>query len=633
MKACVLISNYASSWAIAALLAVAVLQEIRIFLSRRASRNREELFQIVAENAADMIALVDMKGHRLYNSPAYTKILGYSAAELQQTSSFEQIHPEDKLKVLEAAREARASGVGRKLEYRVRHKNGSWRVLESVASAIRDQHGRVAKLVIVNRDITDRKEAEERADQTLLHDNLTGLPNQKLLVNRMERALAEAQGTNGKPFALLFIALDDFAQVQETYGPRLADALIVAAAKRLQSCLRSDLCDSTGTPAFAPRDPLLCRLRGHVNAVFIENISDPADAMRVSNGIQNAFRDAFSIESYWIRTSTSIGITMAASGHASAAQVLADAEAAMRRAQARGGGRCELYDELMHSRAESRLRLENELRLAQNNGEFRIHYQPIVELCSRRVVSLEALLRWQHPQQGLISPYKFLEAAEDMGMLTSVGEGLLAESLRQLASWQQLSPPDVPLSVTVNLSVREFSHIGLASRIRLALQKAGLSPGHLKLEITEDVLAANPKSTAAIAADLKKLGVRLILDDFGRGPCSIRTLQDFPFDELKLDATLIAEMLVDKRSRIRLELLISLAHKLNMTVAAEAIENVSQLEELRSLGCELGQGYLFSRAVEPALVEPMLRQQSRNSEIFTQKLSPRSLLEFHNTRS
>src|SRR5208283_1905161 len=223
-----------------ALAILVIYQQVRIYQIHRAARKHEELFQIVTENAADMIALVDVKGRRLYNSPAYKRILGYTAAELGATSSFEQIHPDDRFKVLEAAREARSTGVGRKLEYRILHKDGSWRVLESIASAIRDENGEVVKLVIVNRDVTERKLAQEQLEHNSFHDALTGLPNRRLFLDRLQHLFARAQRNPERLHAVLFVDLDGFKVFNDAMGPAVGDRVIVEMGRRLGTCLRHD---------------------------------------------------------------------------------------------------------------------------------------------------------------------------------------------------------------------------------------------------------------------------------------------------------------------------------------------------------------------------------------------------------
>ena len=590
------------------LAALTLYQQARIYSICREAKKKEELFQIVTENAADMIALVDVKGRRLYNSPAYKTILGYTAAELGETSAFEQVHPEDRFKVLEAAREARETGVGRRLDYRIKHKDGSWRVLESVASAVRNAKGEVAKLVIVNRDITDRKQAEEQLEHNLFHDALTGLPNRRLFLDRLRHAYARARRDAGHSYALVLVNLDHFKIFNETLGTAAGDRVLLEIGRAISTCLREDDTIARRESSGVPGEAALSRLGGDEYTLILDGVSDPSDAMRIAKRLQTAVAEPFFIDSREVRASASIGIALGTLAHERPEDVLKDADAAMRRAKALGGSRCEVFDEAMHTRAEGRLRLEADLRTALTARQFRIHYQPVVRLDSRAVCGFEALLRWEHPTQGLISPYRFIEAAEDSGILVSIGHWLTLQACRQFREWEQSEFPREPLHVTVNVSARQFSDVRLASDIQDALRETGIDPSRLQLEMTESVAAADPKLSVTVMAHLKHMGVGVILDNFGIGAASLRALRQFPVDALKVDRSLVREMQTDRSASDMVEMIITLAHKMNLRVIAEGIETVRQFERLRELGCEYGQGYYFSQPLEPKAVGPFLRE-------------------------
>jgi diguanylate cyclase (GGDEF)-like protein/PAS domain S-box-containing protein len=510
---------------------LAAYQQMRIVLLHRATKNREELFQIVTENAADMIALVDMKGRRLYNSPAYKRILGYSTAELGETSAFEQIHPDDRFRVLEAAREARQTGVGKKLKYRIRHKYGSWKILESAASTIRNTAGEVEKLVIVNRDITDRKRAQERIEHNALHDGLTDLPNRRLFLDRLQQTFSRAQRNQHLHYSVLFIDLDGFKALKGSMGQACGDQLLKDVGLRLMPCIRSD--DTIGRQASGAAF-LLSRFGGDEFTVLLEGTGDPSDAMRVAKRIQAAVGETFLLDGRETRISASIGIALNASNHERAEDILQDAEVAVRRAKAMGGGRCEVFDEAMHARAVNRLQLEAELRTAISRNEFRVLYQPVFQLATKRIAGVEALLRWEHPKQGLISPYKFLEAAEDSGLLGQIGNRLIGEACERVSTWQRRYST---LTLAANISGRQFAHLGLIDDLRSALRRTGLASGTLHLEITEAVATVDAKLTSTILSDLKRTGVCVILDNCGSGNVSLRQLRQFPIEGLKIDRT------------------------------------------------------------------------------------------------
>jgi diguanylate cyclase (GGDEF)-like protein/PAS domain S-box-containing protein len=586
----------------------ALYQQFRIYRIYRESRNKEEIFQAVTENAADMIALVDVKGRRLYNSPSYKRILGYSPAELSETSSFEQIHPDDRFRVLDAAREARESGVGKRLEYRIKHKDGSWRVLESIASTIRDAKGEVAKLVIVNRDITERKRAEQQLEHNLFHDPLTGLPNRRQFLDRLQNAFARRRRDSGRSYALLLVNVDHFKVFNETMGTDKGDLMLTEIARRLVAQIRQD--DTLARPIRdrSAIDVVLFRLGGDEFTILLDAIGDPSDAMRVAKRIQTAVAEPFSVESRELRVSVSAGIALSTQVHQRPEDILKDADVALRRAKSLGGSRCEVFDEAMHTRAVGRMKLESDLRTALSERQFCVHYQPVVQLDSRQIVSFEALLRWNHPTQGVISPYRFIEAAEDTGILVSVGHWLIVQACRQLQEWEaNYSGP--PMRITVNVSARQFADARLVNDIQGALQQTGVEPSRLQLEITESIAAADPKLTVTVLTHLKHMGIGVVLDDFGTGSTSLRGLTQFPVDTLKIDRSLIMEMQTDRIASSIVELIIALAHKMDLKVIAEGIETARQLDRLIELGCEYGQGYYFSQPMEPKAAMQFMRQQ------------------------
>ena len=592
------------------LAALAIYQQFRMFQIRRNAKKREELFQIVTENAADMIALVDVKGRRLYNSPAYKRILGYSAAELGETSSFEQIHPDDRFKVLDAAREARETGVGKRLEYRIKHKDGSWRVLESVASTIRDPKGEVAKLVIVNRDITERKRAEQLLEHNLFHDALTGLPNRRLFLERLQHLFVQARRDSDHSYALLLANVDHFKVFNDSLSPTAGDHVLAEIARRIAACLRQDDTVARGDGANTSPGPLLSRLGGDEFTILLEGVSDPSDAMRVARRVQAAVAEPFFVDSREIRASVSVGIALGTAAHERPENALKDADVAMRRAKAMGPSRCEVFDEAMHARAVGRLRLEADLRTAMAERQFRIFYQPVVHLKSHRVVSFEALLRWQHPTQGLISPYRFIATAEDTGLLVTIGHWLMQQACQQLREWHVNVINNQPVNITVNVSERQFADARLANDIQIALRDTGVDPSQLQLEMTENVAAADPKLTVTVLAHLKHMGIKVILDDFGSGSSSLCGLRQFPVDALKIDRSLIRDMQADRSATDMVEMIMMLARKMNLQVIAEGLETPRQVERLIELGCELGQGYYFSEPLDAKAALEFLRQQA-----------------------
>ncbi len=379
-------------------------------------------------------------------------------------------------------------------------------------------------------------------------------------------------------------------------------------ARRIGGALRQEE-SSPQERSASMGETTLFRLGADEFTILLETVGDPSDAMRIARRMQAAVAMPFSIEGREVRAAISMGIALSTATHARPEDVLKDADVALRRAKALGGSRCEVFDEVMHRRAEGRLKLESDLHTALAERQFRIHYQPVIELNTRRILSFEALLRWEHPTQGLISPHRFIEAAEDTGILVSIGHWLMLQACRQLREWEVNDRSGSPMNVTVNVSARQFADARLANDIQDALQKTGVDPSRLQLEMTENIATADPKLTITVLSHLKHLGIGTVLDDFGTGSTSLVGLTQFPVDALKIDRSLIHEMQSDRGTANIVELIIMLAHKMKLRVIAEGIETVRQMERLIELGCEYGQGYFFSQPMEAKAALIFMRQQ------------------------
>jgi len=586
-----------------------VYQQWQLHRMRRRLAEREHLFQLIFENAADMIAVVDREGNRLYNSPAYEKVLGYKPEDLAGTSSIEQVHPDDRSRVLEAAEKANRTGRGERLEYRIRHKDGSWRILESTSSAIRGLNGPIEGLVIVNRDITERKRAEALLEHHTFHDELTGLPNRALFLDRLQRAIAVSNRHPDFRFAVLFIDIDEFRVFNDSLGHSAGDNLLRQVAERLATCLRAvDTISRTRLEKHteaALGDSTLARPGGDEFIVLVEELHDLSDAIRISERIQARLAAPFTVENHEIVISASIGLNLSGTANRRASDVLRDAEIAMYRAKSAGKARCEVFDSGMHTDAVKRLQLETDLRRGLELNQFRVHYQPIVLLESNQIVGCEALTRWQRPE-GMIMPGEFIQVADEIGITLPVNRQLLREACEQLNRWRTLFLSSAALRISSNITARQFADPELAAQIEAIISQAGIDPQCVDLEITENIAMADVEHSAIVLSQLKNIGVSLSVDDFGTGYSSLSRLRRFPVDTLKIDRTFISSMDADNENHELVRIIIMLAHSLGLKVVAEGIEHEEQRLELRRLGCELGQGYLFSKPVDATSFEQLL---------------------------
>ena len=590
----------------------AIYQHLQLQRIRRQLAERDQLFQLISENAADMIALVDSDGRRLYNSPAYQTVLGYSPEELRATSSIEQIHPDDRPRVLKAAERARLSGQGERVEYRIRHKDGSWRTLESTACAIRNAKGQTDKLVIVNRDITERKRAEEMLVHNAFHDGLTNLPNRALFLDRLQHALTLSKKHSNYKFAVLLIDVDEFKIINDSLGHTAGDELLIQIGQRLKDSVRR--ADTVSRPRMSDvpgrltNDDTLARLGGDEFTILLDDIRDPIEAVRVAERIQADLAAPFVINHERIVISASIGIASSTSPHTRAEDLVRDADIAMYRAKRTGKARCEVSDTAMHENAVKRLRLETDLRKAFDLGEFRVYYQPIVSLQTGKITGFEALTRWQRPE-GILSPAEFIAVAEEIGLIIPMNRGLLREACQHLRSWQSEFPASPPLTMSVNITPREFAQPDLAAEIHKSLEQTGVDPSCLQLEIIETIAMGDAEKSGHVLAQLKALGVRLSIDDFGTGYSSLSRLRRIPVDTLKIDRAFISHIDRDPESHEFVRIIIMLAHNLGLKVVAEGTETEAQVNLLKQLNCEMAQGYFFSR---PADAQAMLRLLASN---------------------
>jgi diguanylate cyclase (GGDEF)-like protein/PAS domain S-box-containing protein len=573
-------------------------QHRQLLRIRRELADSNELFHLITENAADMIAVVDGEGRRLYNSPAYSTVLGYSPEELGTSLSTDQIHPADRPKVMEAAAKARATGRGERLEYRMRHKDGSWRILESTANPIAGSDGNAGSLVIVNRDITDRKRVEELVAHNAFHDGLTGLPNRLLFNDRLRQAMMRARRSKRENLAVLLVDMDEFKVVNDSLGHSAGDQFLVEVAHRLENCLdRADARTiATADVQVEERNHGLARFGGDEFIVLLEDVAAPTDAIRIAQHIQESLSPQFDVGEHKIVVTASLGIALLSSAHVSPEDLIRDAELAMYRAKRTGKARCEVFDPEMHSAAIKRLKLETELRRGLEQGELLAYYQPIISLRTGKIAGFEALSRWQRAS-GMVLPADFIPVAEETGLIIPMNQQLMQDACRQSAIWQASFGCHPPLFMSMNITPKQFEREQLAEEVRDIMGRTRSNPADIHLEITETVTMQDADAAMNRLSKLKALGIHLSIDDFGTGFSSLSRLRRFPVDALKIDRVFISTMTEDRDSFEIVRVTIALAHSMGLQVVAEGTETQTQVAELKALGCELAQGFLYSRPV------------------------------------
>jgi diguanylate cyclase (GGDEF)-like protein len=460
----------------------------------------------------------------------------------------------------------------------------------------RFDESRPGRVVVAHEDITQRKIAEEQLLHEAYHDSLTGLPNRALFIDRLSQAALRSRSGSGPLFAVLFLDLDGFKVINDSLGHMVGDELLKEIGLRLGAELREG--------------DTIARFGGDEFAILINDMKSANEVIRLAERIRKGMEAPFWIADHEVFTSVSIGIALGAAGHEQPVDLLRDADTAMYRAKAHGKARHVVFDKAMHAHVCSRLKLETDLRRAIERQEFRLDYQPIVALETGRITGFEALVRWDHPERGLVSPIEFISAAEETGLIIPLDLWVLREACRQMGSWQQRFRPDPPLTISVNLSGKDFTQAGLLDRIDLVLRETGLDARCLRLEITESVIMGNTESAIALIRQLKERGLGLSMDDFGTGYSSLSYLHKFSFDVLKVDRSFVSRMGPDGENSVIVETIVALAHSLGMQVVAEGVETAEQAERLRALNCQYGQGYYFSRPVGPSPAEAMIAEET-----------------------
>jgi diguanylate cyclase (GGDEF)-like protein/PAS domain S-box-containing protein len=565
--------------------------------AEEALRSSEERFRSLVQNASDLISILDAEGIVRYESPSYQRHLGAGPEEHAGRDIRDLVHLEDR----GVADEALATLVAQPsevvtFEYRLRHRDGSWRVLESTASNLLGQPA-VSGIVLNSRDITDRKQAEEKLLHDTLHDELTGLPNRALFMDRLRQSMERSRREPERLTVVLFLDLDRFKLVNDSLGHLVGDELLIQIAGSLAGVLR-------------PADTI-ARVGGDEFALLLEGGRDVGDAARVADRIHERLAEPINLGGQEVFITASIGIAVHTPEYERPEDLLRDADTAMYRAKASGRACHVVFNRVMHRFVMARLQLETDLRRAVDRGQLRVHYQPVLDLRTGEVMGFEALLRWHHPRRGLLPPDEFLTVAEETGLIVPMGRYLLLESCREIRGLQRKYPERKPLKLSVNLSNKQFFQADLFDQIQEALALSCLEPSCLGLEITEGVIIRHADSAASRFSRLKGMGVQLYLDDFGKGYSSLNYLHRFPMDLLKIDRSFTSRIEEAEGNLAIVKAIVTLAHQLGMEVVAEGIQTAEQRAKLHALGCEYGQGFFISEPVAADGADALLASHAR----------------------
>ena len=559
-----------------------------------ALRESEERFRSVFDHAAGM-ALVSSEGRWLRVNRSLCEMLGYKEDELLATD-FQRVTHADDLGVMlsHVARLIEGKQNTFQLEQKFVHKTGRslWSLLS--VSIARGSDGRTPELIFQIQDIADRKRAEERLMHDAFHDALTGLPNRALFIDHLKLSVERAKRRDDRLFAALFLDLDRFKVINDSLGHMVGDQLLIGIARRLETCLR-------------PGDTV-ARLGGDEFTVLLEDLSGPGEAIEVAERLQKELSLPFNLSGHEVFTTVSIGIALSTTGYERAEEVLRDADTAMYRAKSLGKARHEVFDKAMHTLALNLLQMETDLRRAVERREFVLHYQPIISIETGTIRGFEALVRWQHPERGFVSPMDFIPVAEETGLIAPIGLWVLEEACKQIRVWQRKFPTYPPLQVSVNLSGRQFVKSDLIAQVSAALRETGIDPRSLKLEITESIMMENMETATETLEQLRALGLEISIDDFGTGYSSLSYLHRFPISTLKIDRSFVSPMDGNNENSEIVRTIVMLARNLDMDVVAEGVETHHQLAQLRELGCGYAQGFLFSKAVSALAAEALLSE-------------------------
>jgi diguanylate cyclase (GGDEF)-like protein/PAS domain S-box-containing protein len=564
--------------------------------SEEALRESDERYAMAAQGSNDGLWDWDLRNSTIYFSSRWKSMLGYADDEIGNTPEewLSRVHPDD-LPEIEARIAAHISGRNSHLEneFRMLHQDGTYHWVLTRGMAVRNASGQAYRMAGSQTDIMSRKIATEQLVYNAFHDALTDLPNRSLFMDRLQHVITTSARRSGQFYAVLFLDMDRFKIVNDSLGHLVGDKLLIAVGLKLAVCIR-------------PGDTV-ARLGGDEFSVLLEDIKELKDAVDVADRIHLTLSTPFMIDGHEVYAAVSIGIALGSELYERAEQVLRDADIAMYEAKKRGSAFSEIFDAGMHASILDRIQLESDLHGVLDHNQLTMVYQPIIDVNTHRLVGFEALVRWNHATRGTVYPMEFIPLAEETGLIVKIGEWILREACRELKELQTRIPSQPPLKMSINISGKQFADENLADIVSGILQETGVAPHTLAIEITESMLMEDVDVAIATMNRLRSMGVHIHIDDFGTGYSSLSYLHSLPIDALKIDRSFISKLTVQGGNQEIITSIISLAKSLNFDVIAEGVELDHQLDQIKGLDCQFGQGFLIARPMAPGAIDAWIK--------------------------
>ncbi|MCJ7481690.1 MAG: EAL domain-containing protein [Thermodesulfovibrionales bacterium] len=584
-------------------------KQLQIEIEERAQihtalQESKERYALAARGANDGLWDWNLKTNEIYFSSRWKSMLGFQDDEIEDRLQewFHRVHPDDINKLKKDISDHLNEGTSHfKNEHRLLNKKEDYLWVLSRGLAVRDTDGSCIRMAGSLTDITGRKKTEEQLIQNAFYDTLTGLPNRALFMDRLQMAFVHNKRNKDHLFAILFLDLDRFKNINDSFGHLIGDELLVLVAKRLRFHIRPD--------------DTIARFGGDEFVVLLGNIKEVSDATKIAERINNVLTEPFHLMHHELYISITIGIAVSTHEYQQPEEILRDADTAMYHAKLRGNACYLVFDKLMHVNALDRLELEIDLRHAIERKEFVLYYQPIISLENRSIIGFEALVRWNHPRRGFLLPMEFIPLAEETGLIIPLSLWIIREACRQILIWQQQISSESPLVISINISPKHFKNDSFVDQIINILDETKLNPEHLALEITETVIMDNTDHMIAVLSQLKDLGIKIHIDDFGTGYSSLSYLQRFPINTLKIDRSFIGRLSGTGKDIEIVQSIINMAHNMKLHVIAEGVENAENLKTLENLKCEYAQGYFFSHPLNINDAEVLIAQHNAYTNV------------------